>query len=791
MVDVDFPSSGYATEILIVDQGGNLDAYAYPLDGTPIATTIAPHTGADVSLEALLYQRTPRELLLDVGKGRSHLVLVPSGTDTEAFPPPDGVYTMSIAGGSAGTWAKQPGPSARAAQLRIQRRNRLLCSAGDMCFTDDPAGADPHCTSPCPDLHPPDMPTPTQNWANPILEPCPEGWIADGNRIAGLTVCRPPDPVSCPPGQYQLEGASACSPLGDPCAPGTWPAGLPAGTLYVKSGALAGGTGTQAAPFAAISDAITAAAGSATIAVARGTYAERIVLAKSVTILGACTAEISLGGAGATPEIMVQSGAPTIADLTVRGGIQAGIGARLTLRGVLVDGTGQPSAAIVDGTLGVAGSVLANAAVGISVRSGGSLDLEHSLVDRNLRVGIEATSAAVVLSHFIVHQNGGQDSTSAGMFLSDSSLIASSGIFDSNVQSALEIAGTRSNATLAQLIFENTTPLAMPMGTQAVFVRDGAQATLDRLFFDSNFDGAIRALTGATVSTTDTIVRDVPVLGMSDPCGTGFAATDARLSSTNTFMAGVHREGIGVDGASSADIYNLIVADNRSGCESGSGVHAGGTSRLRLRKAFFLRLWGRGVRIEDSGGPSSAVVNLEDVTYDGAESCPPSCRGEGILISTTASATVERAQVKGSNDFALRVSGHALAVLRDVEVSRTFSDGLYFAEDASVSVDRAHLSGIGRSGIFALRSTSTLRSISIDTSTTGIEVGAGASISLSDFDLKGNVTGIVIDDATQRIGIQGGRVDANTTGARYPTSFDANTLLHRVVYQNVNDFTTH
>jgi len=174
-------------------------------------------------------------------------------------------------------------------------------------------------------------------------------------------------------------GYATCQSLGD-CGSGTWGnIKTTASTVYVdQSHAGAGGKGTKAEPFKTIGEALKQATAGDHIAVAAGTYYERVIIQRKITLEGRCAQMVTIKTVLAKPAVEMKSWAngSVIRGLTITG---AGLGLWLdgvstTVEQVVVQGC-------QDG--------------GIDVESGGTLTLRDSLVADNLTVGIFIYSSIV------------------------------------------------------------------------------------------------------------------------------------------------------------------------------------------------------------------------------------------------------------------------------------------------------------------------------------------------------------------------------------------------------------
>ncbi len=146
---------------------------------------------------------------------------------------------------------------------------------------------------------------------------CAQGFEPDGDHG-----CTPVLPQPCPPGLMAVPGETECRPVA-PCADGTW-GDIPVdGNTQYVDGSYAGGNsnGTAAQPWTSINDAINAAAGSAIVAIAAGSYAEEVEISdKAVRLWGRCPEMVEIvGPANAMATVFVtDSYGSELHDLAVR-----------------------------------------------------------------------------------------------------------------------------------------------------------------------------------------------------------------------------------------------------------------------------------------------------------------------------------------------------------------------------------------------------------------------------------------------------------------------------------------
>jgi hypothetical protein len=165
-------------------------------------------------------------------------------------------------------------------------------------------------------------PGPLSSWA------CPPGWAAESVLSAtpqAFSICIPPAPATgCAMGTMPVLGETTCVPIGDECPSDEWPADLPtAGVVYVRGGSV-NGDGSKAAPFGTIQKGIAAASPGATVAIAKGTYAELLSISKRVELRGACVTGVTVEGSPAKEVTdrtinLTSTGDLTLRNLTVSG----------------------------------------------------------------------------------------------------------------------------------------------------------------------------------------------------------------------------------------------------------------------------------------------------------------------------------------------------------------------------------------------------------------------------------------------------------------------------------------
>jgi hypothetical protein len=193
---------------------------------------------------------------------------------------------------------------------------------------------------------------------------CDEGFVHDGGYG-----CEPVLPAeACDDGFMAIPGETTCHrPM--ECAAGRWGAiPIDAGTVHVDATYTGGDSdGSAAKPFATIAGAYAAAAPGALIAIAAGTYSERIIVSdKPARFWGVCPEQTRVAANGTGTTIISISDAPgtEVVGLSVSGvGNGIGVFASENVRidrvwvhdndtvGIFVSGTNGPASAEVSGSL--------------------------------------------------------------------------------------------------------------------------------------------------------------------------------------------------------------------------------------------------------------------------------------------------------------------------------------------------------------------------------------------------------------------------------------------------------
>jgi len=133
-------------------------------------------------------------------------------------------------------------------------------------------------------------------------ELCADGFVHDGD--AGCEPILPAEP--CPAGELAVPGERACHAV-MPCGAGAWgDIPIDGTSVYVDAGYPgADSDGSMAKPWTSISNAVAAAPPGALIAIAAGSYAEDVVIAKPLRLWGICPERATLLGTDAVSAALI------------------------------------------------------------------------------------------------------------------------------------------------------------------------------------------------------------------------------------------------------------------------------------------------------------------------------------------------------------------------------------------------------------------------------------------------------------------------------------------------------
>lgn len=261
--------------------------------------------------------------LAERGLEEGPLPLFPTG---RRLPSPRSIHRLVV---PSSEWETLDGLPDELSRLRIAEASG--CGADSCRRLDEETLV---CETPCPTTSPVEPLSAVQPPRIPAFV-CPAGWTETSTLGPG---CAPQPRQDCPDGHWQPLDASICQPLR--ACPGTAFRDPGAGPVaYVSSEAVAGGNGTEGAPFRSVTEALAATPMPATLSLGPGTYTVPAPLPDGLRLLGTCPTEVRIGttvepdnGALVTLEALTLLG-PTAAVRASEGSVHArGIEVRTPLQ---------------------------------------------------------------------------------------------------------------------------------------------------------------------------------------------------------------------------------------------------------------------------------------------------------------------------------------------------------------------------------------------------------------------------------------------------------------------------
>lgn len=547
----------------------------------------------------------------------------------------------------------------------------------------------------------PDAPLP------PVLTPCPNGWRTV--ELDGLGACEPwPENgrATCPVDQEHFPGGSGCRTIGSACDPSSdYATGLPAtNVIYVRPSAGAGGTGTRADPFTSIAGALAVLppAGT-TIALAKGTYDEVVILREGVVLWGACTAETLI--ASSSPHdfdatIQVRARGAVIRNLRVAGarpGISAinfNTGARI--EDVIVENTNF-AGILIGGTVDAYSLVIRGAPAGVLVAGSGSLAIDQGAITGFSDVGLQydQLSQGELNSIYL-----GGATAAPGVGLSASTAAQVSGtamVIENTAYHGVYAEDARTRLVLTDAVIRGSVAFEADQNSTGAWVRGGAAIELERARIANIVGVGLYASDPRTrLSAADISISDVSVLPGDVSAGIGFLADSSSTVALSRIQI-VRSTGanLAVTGGARATIDDLRLLDG-----AGYDAATGGTGMIAVdADAEVLRAELGGHR--DSGliAFGSRVrlshVRIHDTTSEQNDPAQ-ALLGQGIAASES-TLWLSRSVIENNRSAGIvaGASNLALSAVRIADhfpapgIDGAFGQGLLAVRGSSVSIDRS------------------------------------------------------------------------------------------------------
>lgn len=498
---------------------------------------------------------------------------------------------------------------------------------------------------------------------------CPAGFEADPSGWG----CRDVLPkASCAGATRAVLGQTSCQSAGS-CT-GTFP---PADATHFVNAAFTAGE-LDATHFLTLTAAVAVAPRLSVIAVYPGTYAEGVNLARPVTIVGRCAAQVNLNVPAATDTGIAVSGftGTVVRGLTITGGrpgLAAVAGGSLTFEDGVLEGS-RELGAYTDG-------------------AGSLLTLVRSVV-RNTQVASDGR-----------YGYGADVETGAKLVLEDSELFANHtvGAFVQNPGSKM---------TVTRSVVHGTLPGGQGAG-HGIQVEGSATAlTVEQsAIFDNRILGVYATGAGAQVQLTDSVVRDTQVEAIDQLAGVHIEG-GAHLVMRRCALVANRDMGLFVkEPNSAAEVYDSVIRDTQPrGAAAGRGVSLQETASVTLDHTAVVGNREYGVAVGGAGTRLKLVGSL----VQGTKRVSGGVGGWGVLAMDAAQLTVEDSALEGNLEYGLSVAkGGTRAtvtgtVVRGTERSAlvlpTGKDyrvqGIGVQEGAELNLDRSALIGNRQIGLY-------------------------------------------------------------------------------------------
>ncbi len=525
---------------------------------------------------------------------------------------------------------------------------------------------------------------------------CPAGWrtVATGD---GFDVCEPfPDGgrASCALHEGHFPGGAGCERIGTACPAGDFPEGLAAtGVLYVSPGAT-GGDGTLGAPFGTIAEATAAATAGDTIALAKGTYSENVVMPEGVHLLGACVEETLLTSDAASYSagvVHVESSGVVVQNLRIGQSARPGMS-------VIGDGA---SAVIRD-------VVFHECAVGgFTAEQGGSIEAENvgvhdmmpvaSLNALGRAVNVEYGATATVhrlyaegnAEHAVLVQHDAdltvEDATIVDTRLPSPTGLAGSGltaaegarliarrvVIEEATMVGLLTQNEGTEAMLQDVVVRRTRPGVIFGGARGLEVNEGPTVSCSRCLFEDLLEFGVSSQGASVLTLTDAVIRNVDARMEDMRAGRGVSVqsgghvTVASVAVLDAREVGVFAEADGsvVDGG---DLVIHRIAPDLATGSFGRGLSAQSGAGMELNRVEVVETHEGGVVAVEPG----SYLHLSDLMVRDVRPRPSDQRfGRGVIAQVEAEISLERGRVEQTREFGVGSIHDAVVTLTDVSVS--------------------------------------------------------------------------------------------------------------------------
>lgn len=635
----------------------------------------------------------------------------------------------------------------------------------------------------------------------PVAAPtltCPPGWRSVPTTDGIATYCDPWPPsgrATCPAGEAHFPGEGGCSAVGRACPAGQDPIDLPPGApiVHVRSGAPAGGDGSDAAPFGTIGAALAAAVDGAVITIGRGTFDEALRIDRPVTLRGACSAATILtasGGDETSGAITITATGIVLEDLALGPGPGMGVvvqGGNATLRGLEIQGVhgramfAQGSAVTLDvSSVHVSDTAaFADGSRGrpLTVGDGAHATLRRALLERSFDAAIfVGTGSTLDASDVAVAQVG---TALPGPHTGGGARVIDTGSSMTLTRFVVEAADAGGVVAVSGGTATLTDGLVREAGTRvhagtALGVALGSMSLTRVAAVDTSGQALYTGADGAGITGNDVVVDGV--VEADDSQGIAIYANGGDITLERAHVTAVRGDGVfaasgGVVALTDARVRSVLAA----GGGGGSAAHAWSMGTIDATRSVFERTSGTGVIVE------AGSVTLTDVAVADAGALAVRVGDPlGIHATTGATLTLARVLVRDAVDIGIAVESSRLDAT-DLAVLRV--------------APRPFDSALGR-GIDLESSDSTLARVSIEEVTdVGLFVSDPSVVAITDLVVHGVACSARDGRLGRGVNVQGAQVDltrarieaAHDYGIYAAGSMDQHTLsLHDVVVRDVD-----
>ncbi|HEX7663526.1 MAG TPA: right-handed parallel beta-helix repeat-containing protein, partial [Polyangiaceae bacterium] len=544
-------------------------------------------------------------------------------------------------------------------------------------FVADPSGYGCVDVTPADDCPAGTMPTIGSTDCKPVgTTSCAAGFVADASGW-GCTAVAPA--ASCTGATMETLGSTSCVPVGD-CAAAFPPS---AATLFVSPSAT-----VDATHFQTIGAALAAATDGTTIAIDTGTYAESLVLAHAVHLVGKCAAQVSITQAAPTDAgvAVLSAVAPTVSGVTISShlpGVSVGKGGSLALTNVVVDGNTGGGVAVIDtgSKVTIDGSVVrgtkptTTGAVGgghgIDLGTGTTTTITKSAVVGNLELGIYAKGAGTTLAitSSIVADTLTNVANDLGVGV-DIAPGAQGDVTASFVARNHEAGLTTSSTAklhVAQSVVAGNVPSAAGYGRG--FTADGGELTIEESTIVANADLGISAESKSVVTVENSVIR-ATVPNTDRAKGAGVAASSGGQATLgHVALVGNSEEGAFADGTGSTVTLNDSIARDGvmlSSQTAGNGAVAQNGGHLVLNGSALVANHESGLLLFDPGSAAEVTQSIiaRQLTSQKNQ------YGRGIVLQNGPALTLVPSVVAANSDIGIAARGDATTLTMKQSIVR-------------------------------------------------------------------------------------------------------------------------